>query len=145
MSFAIASPSYKDDSSIVIEQAWWPHVSARAAREVLRLDGNVTDPRLQEFLKNAVFAINDELTEWRQAQNETGIAEPSERVQHLYLRAVYFYAHAELLEQYRNYDTTGAGEKRAENLTETIGESRRLSRVAVRDIQGLSRMAVELL
>lgn len=146
MSFAIATPPLRQDESVLLAQLWWPNIDLKEAREVLRLDGNVTTVRLVEFLSNAMLSVNSMLTSWQDAQKVAGIEELSdERLVHLYKRAVLFYAHAELLESYRNYDTTGAGERRATDIDASVDEMRRLSRWAVRDMQGLSRVVVEAL
>lgn len=138
--------SLADAPSVIIEQAWWPDIDCDDARSVLRLNGTVTDARLVESLGNATYSINHELRSWAQLQVDL---EPAELVDkksiHLYRRAVYFYAKAELTERYRDFDTTGAGERRAEKLDDAIDESRRIVRWAISDILGRPRLTVEAL
>lgn len=146
MSFAISTPPIHNNENTTIAQAWWPDLSIKTARELLRLDGNVTTTRLLEAITNARYSVNDELLQWQLMQIDKGVEQLlGEREEHLYQRAVYFYAHAELLDRYRNYDTTGAGEKKAIDLDKTIGDLRRLAWSAVSDIQGISRVVVEML
>lgn len=150
MSFAIANanPQVPDSGTAqtVIEQDWWPSVDLVKAREVMRLNGTVTDDRLHESLLNAVYSVNDELIEWSETNrlsNPDGM--PEGRLSHLYRRAVYFYAKAELVERYRDFDTTGEGDRRADDQEGIPGEARRNMRWAIRDIQGKSRTTIEAL
>ncbi|QDQ87661.1 head completion/stabilization protein [Alcaligenaceae bacterium SJ-26] len=147
MSFAVASAAPQLSSSIdpveddkTISREGWPDINLLAAREVLRLNGTVTTERLHESLCNAALAVNRELSVWRAAQSAL---DEDQRL--LYLRAVYWYAKAELLERYRDYDLTGAGEKRAELQADSIDDCRRIWRWAISDIQGRPRLTVELL
>jgi len=64
---------------------------------------------------------------------------------HHYRRAVYQLTNADLIERYRDFDTTAAGEKRAQDLDGAIEESRRNARWAVLDILGLPHLTVELI
>lgn len=129
-----------------IEQSWWPDISAEDARAVLRLAGTVTNTRLVESLQNAVYSINSDLAAWAVLQRDLEPIELTDaRLVDLYRRAVYFYAKAELTERYRDFDTTGAGEKRSENLNDSTDDARRIQRWAISDILGKSRLTVEAL
>ena len=44
---------------------WFPDIDANAARESLRLDGTVTDTRLESALVNAMLSVNAELAEFK--------------------------------------------------------------------------------
>lgn len=130
----------------IIEQTWWPKITINDAREVMRLTGTVTDARLIEALRNATHSINTELRDWSALYVDLEPVElEDERLVSLYRRAVYFYAKADLTGRYRDFDTTGAGERRSENLDDSIDESRRAVRWAISDILGKSRLVVEAL
>lgn len=134
------------ESVTKIEQSWWPDIDLMEAREVLRLVGTVTDIRLLEALQNAVYSVNSELNTWSVLQRNLEPAELTDsRAVFLYKRAVYFYANAELIERYRDFDTTGAGDRRADNLDDSIDESRRILRWAVSDLIGKPRLNVGVL
>jgi hypothetical protein len=62
-----------------------------------------------------------------------------------YKTAVYCYAKAELLDQYRDYDTTNTGSERAEDKEQTADAYRRKAILALRDIKGTPRSTVELI
>lgn len=150
MSFVSVAPpnhdSINNESETIIEQVWWPDISISDAREILRLTGTVTDARLFEALQNAVYSINDELKEWSVIyMNLQPVDLVDSRLVSLYKRAVYFYAKAELTERYRDFDTTGAGERRADKLDDSIDESRRIVRWAISDIIGKPRLTVGVL
>jgi len=67
------------------------------------------------------------------------------RLVQLYLRIVACATAAEVAERYRSYDTTAAGNQRADDLTPSIDELRRDVRWAIRDFLGTPRMTVELI
>jgi hypothetical protein len=134
---------------------WFPDIDPTEARAVMRLDGTVTNERLVECLCNAISSVQDELDAWEQQQRALGRASLAEvpsksingvsRLVMLYKRAVHAYAQAELLEKYRELDTTGRGDRRADALNETADDYRRNVRYAIRDILGRPRATVELL
>ncbi|MFC3338136.1 head completion/stabilization protein [Paracandidimonas soli] len=150
MSFAIAcaDPQALDSGTApeAIDQLWWPAVSLQRARQVMRLNGTVTNDRLLEALQNAAYSVNDELQAWSEAQRQAhpdGL--PKGRLTNLYLRAVHFYAKAELVERYRDFDATGAGDRRADDHEGIPDEARRNMRWAISDILGKPRATVEAL
>src|SRR5579875_1493815 len=134
---------------------WYPAIDLSDARAVLRIDGAVSDERLTECLSLSMSAVEDMLDAWQQQQAALGrntLADvPSKaigdqsRLVLLYRRAVYAYTQAELIENYRNYDATGALDRRADALDTTADDCRRNVRYAVRDILGRPRADVELI
>lgn len=142
MSFGIAIPP-PSSSSNCIAFAGWPSICLDTAREALRIDGTVTDDRLSETLYNAAYAITSELLEWRKQQTDDVFED--ERLQFLFRRAVHYYAHAELLERYRNLDVARYGEKNYESVADAAGDSRRNSRWAIADILAKTRLTVWVL
>lgn len=142
----------------IVNDGWWPDVDLATARDILRLDGTVTDARLQEALVIAIGSINTELAAWRALQvDANGVAydtladvpapqiNETSRYVDLYQRAVRCTAGAHLVERYRNLDLTDSGQKKADEQTPSIDELRRDARWAIRDILGLSRSTVELI
>lgn len=145
MSFANATAT-PDEEPETIEQVWWPDIDVAAARAVIRISGTITQPRLVEALQNAVWSVNRELRDWQQEQlagQPDGLADP--RQVGLYRRAVYFYAKAELVERYRDYDTTASGSRDLEDTDATAADARRNLRWAISDLLGRSRVTVELM
>jgi len=142
-------------SSSITSGDWYPSIDLAAARAVLRIDGAVSDPRLTECIALSMSAVEDMLDAWQQQQaalGRTTLADvPSKQIAGesrlvlLYRRAVLAYAQAELIEHYRNYDATGAMDRRADALDPTADDCRRNVRYAVRDILGRPRADVELI
>lgn len=139
----------------ITNDAFYPDVSLAHARDTMRLDGTVTDARLRHELLAAIASVNDELRGTRAAWRDAEIARladvPADQLdgesvllQH-YRRAVYCLAKATLIERYRDYDTTGDGARRADELEPQSDELRRDARWAISDIVGQPRVTVELI
>jgi hypothetical protein len=134
---------------------WYPSIDLTDARAVMRVDGTVTNERLTESIQNAMATVEDCLDAWQAQQVALGRATladvPSKniggstRLVLAYKRAVYATVQAELLEGYRNFDSTGAAIKRADAMDETVDDFRRNVRYAIRDILGRPRADAELI
>ncbi len=139
----------------VTNDAWYPDIDLSALRAACRLDGTVTTDRLRHAAVNAVLNVNTQLMAWAVAQTLAGYARlvdvPAPLIDgqpstlHHYLRAVYAAVQCELIERYRDYDTTGKGDKRAEAMDPRADEARRDLRWALSDLQGARRVTVELI
>lgn len=133
---------------------WFPDIDATAARDTLRIDGTVTDTRLEAALVNAMLSVNQDLAPYKSeaAGEYPSLADiPStdingkSRLIIYYTRAVICTAGAELVERYRSYDTSADGDRNADALTPNIDELRRDARWAIRDLIGRVRTTVELI
>ncbi|RSC26446.1 head completion/stabilization protein [Pseudomonas putida] len=134
---------------------FWPSIDLDKIRETLRIDSSVTPARLETAVIAAVIAVNRDLAEWRtkaQAAGAEKLADvPSAQINgqsqqvYLYLRAVECAAGAEVCERYRGYDSSGSGDKNADETMPTIDDYRRDQRWAVRDFLDAPRTTVELL
>jgi len=139
----------------ITNDGWFPDLDGQHMRESLRLDGSITDARLETAAVNAVIEVNRELADYqaqREAEGHATLADvPAKQIQgesrllHLYRRAIYCSAGAELAERYRDYSATGDGAERAEALTPTADEYRRDARWAIRSILGRVHTTVELI
>lgn len=139
----------------ITNNAFFPDIELAALQDAMRLDGTVTEPRLRAAAIEAVISVNGELQGLRLEQQALGRATladvPAEVVAgesvqiHRYRRAVYCLAKANLIERYRDFDSTHDGHKRADELESPIDDLRRDARWAIRDILGRSRSTVELI
>lgn len=139
----------------IVNDGWFPDVDPAQARDALRLDGTVTPVRLRAALVAAIAGLNDELRDYAAAQRAQGVAKLADVPSHKidgestqlmqYRRAVHCIAKADLIERYRDFDTTGQGDKRAAELEESVCDLRRNARWAVSDLLGLRRTVVELI
>lgn len=134
---------------------FWPSIDLDKIRETLRIDSSVTPARLETAVIAAVIAVNRDLVDWRTNAKANGAEKladvPSAQINgqsqqmYLYLRAVECAAGAEVCERYRGYDSSGRGNKNADETLPTIDDYRRDQRWAVRDFLGTPRTTVELL
>lgn len=139
----------------ITNDGWFPDLDGAQLRAGLRLDGSVTDARLEVAAVNALIEVNRELSLYRRAREEEGHASladvPASKLQgesylvHLYRRAIACSVGAELAERMRDYSATGDGAERAEALTPTADEYRRDARWAIRSILGIAHTTVELI
>lgn len=143
------------EEQVLVNDGWFPDIDLAQLRATARLDGTVTPQRLRHSAVQAVLSINAELQVYKGAQlalaHKTLGDVPALQVDGKsaqiarYLRAVYCAAQADLVERYRDFDTTGAGDKAAEKLELRCDDLRRDVRWAVSDLLGLRRTTVELI
>lgn len=143
------------DSPHIRAGSFWPELDPSAARTAMRLDGTVTAERLRAALIEAIASVNTQLDAWRQAQQAKGHASlgavPAEQIDGISIlvqrwqRAVMCEATATLTERYRSFDSTAAGNKKADELDTTVDDLRRDSRWAISDITGQQRTTIELI
>ncbi|KRC85451.1 hypothetical protein ASE30_00275 [Achromobacter sp. Root83] len=156
MSFIAPAPATRTvPPQAVANDGFFPDIQLDPARQALRLDGTVTDERLRFALVGALLEAGNSLAAWKAAQLTRGYARLADvpaaqldgvtRLQHAYVRAVYSLAKADLIERMTDYDTTAAGQKRADSLSEASDDHRRNARFAIADVIGASRAVVELI
>ncbi len=154
MSFiATANPPLAADDAQVNNDSWFPAVDAKRARDVCRLDGTVTPPRLAHAIEAAMDTVNAELRAYQAAQQAAGVQTLQDagdgRQAGRYLRAIYAHVQADLAEAYRDIDTTPHGDGKNERIRERIeakvDEHRRALRWAIADMLGVRRTTVELI
>lgn len=156
MSFIAPAPTPPaNDRDAIANDGFLPDVSMAAAREALRTDGTVIEPRLRHALIAAMIEAARDLGGYKCERLAEGYATlravPCDRIdgksmlEHSYLRAIYCYAKADLIERMRDYDTTGAGQKRVDWLDTAPDEQRRNASWAISQILGQTRCTVELI
>lgn len=130
MSFlATESPPPADQEGTLHNDGWFPDIDLLKIRTQARLDGTVTTDRLREAILSAMADVNQQLTNYKATQLLAGhtslelvpgpdLAE--ERIWGIHYRhAILSHVQANMAEQYRNFDTTGTGDKKAEPLEAT--------------------------
>lgn len=156
MSFQVSAsvPVTQEAEADIINDGWFPDVVLADARELVRIDGTITSERLRAALIEAIASVNDELDAWKQEKITvfSSLAEVLcphldgiSRNIHRYNRAVYCLAKANLIERYRDYDSSNEGNKRADEIEPNIGDLRRDYRWAISDILGILRNTVDLI
>lgn len=134
---------------------FWPDIDANHLRERQRIGGDVSNPRLEEAAVAAIISVNRELyslkLRYMTQGHDTLSAVPADQVQsesaliHIYRRAIYSTASAEVAERYRTYSATNSGAAKAEEEDQSADDYRRDARFAIRDLLGISRSTVVLL
>lgn len=155
MSFVVTAPTTPELEPAIENGPFWPAIDPAKVRASLYIDGTVNVTRLQDVLLEAMASVNGELDAWRLIQEAAGYATladvPSKDIGAetvilmRYRRAVGCFAKAMLIERYRDYDTTAAGNKKADQLESPIDDLRRDARWAISDILNIGRTTVELI
>lgn len=153
-----AAPTPAPAPGIIENDGWFPNIALAEIRDAMRLDGTVTDARLVQAVVDAVLHVNRELAPWQALHVQAGITMladvPATRINResrllaQYRRAVYSTAKADLIERYRDYDSTAtslADKKSMEWLDEAPGTQRRNAQWAIADMVGRSHLTVELI
>lgn len=149
------APATSATASTITNSPFWPDIEPDVLRQTMRLDGTVTNERLEHAVINAALQVNSDLKLWKMDNQSRGydslVQVPAEQINgqsiylQLYLRAVYCLTKANLIERYSDFDSTAKGLKAGEELTDSITDLRRDARFAIRDILGESHITVELI
>lgn len=152
MSFSANSGNANHD---ITNNGFFPTITTADFSQKTRLDGTVTLERIVQSLIVAISEVNQELTAWQVRQQVAGYATladvPAPQLDGesqklaLYRQAVYALAKAELIERYRDFDSTKSGHRHADEMEPGIDTYRRSARWAIADIQAKPRMVVELI
>ncbi len=139
----------------IVNDGWFPDIDPAKLRAEHRIRDNVTAERLRGAIIGAIVTTGNQLAAWqatRMATTPTALADvPAPKINGtsrnvlLYLRAIGAYAKAELVESYRDIDTTSAGQREADQLEPSVVELRRDALHAIRDILGRTRARIELI
>lgn len=152
---SIIPPPATPAETPVGNDGFFPDIAPADVRARARIDTVVTAPRLREAIRWAIVTVNNQLAAWADAQRAAGHAamgdvpasmiDGESRLSLLYFRAVASAAKAEVVERYRDFDLTAAGQRKVDELDASVGELRRDSVHAVRDILGVTRTVVDLI
>lgn len=156
MSFlATASPPAVETEPALTNDGWFPDIDPVKVRDQARLDGTVTPARLHQAILAAMADINTQLADYklqRTLEGHNELAEVpgpdlgDERSWLIHYRqAILSHVQANLAETYRQFDTTGQGDKKAEPLETTADQHRRNLHWAIAAIQQRPRTTVELI
>ncbi len=151
-------PSYnpdQPDQGSIAGDGFWPAVDLDRIREIGRISTIVTPIALRDAVIGAIIACHRELAAWRAARAAEGMASLDAidpllidgrlMLEHLYLRAIAATAAADLLETRQEVGATEHGRDRADVAEVPAPDWRRIATLAIRDILGVGRTAVELI
>jgi hypothetical protein len=154
---ATGGPAAPPARDTIPNSPWWPVVSFDCYRAASRIDRTAADEQVFAALREAVMAVNAQLSGWlgntmALTPGTTCLADvpapdsqPVDYYPQRYLRAVHSAADALLAESFRDFDSSGDGDRRADAMDGRIDAYRRESQYAIADITGNRRRRVELL
>jgi len=146
----IANGNNTPSQVIIKSDPFYPDVVLDHIREVVRIDGAVTDARLQQVIIEEVIDVNRLLKSLKDQAAQlsdlstTQINDQPE-TDYLYLSAVANGVAAKVNENYRNYDSSNSGAKKAEQAECTVDDYRRNKQWAIQQLLGENHTVVELI
>jgi len=139
----------------IVNDGWLPDIDLTTLRREIRVRESVTPERLRAAALSAAITVGNDLVVWQAARIAEGhaslgavpapVLDGRSRNVILYARAIACFAKAELVERYRDIDTTADGDRKADALDQTPDDLRRDGRHAIRDLLGRGRTTVELI
>lgn len=130
--------------------AFFPDVSINDIRDIVKIDGSVTDARLKQAIFEEIIDVNRLLVSL--IQPDTNLIQLSKNkvnektdTEILYFSAISNGVAAKVCEKYRGYDSTNTGNKRADDLTLTIDEYRRNKHWAIQQLLKQNQTTIELI
>ncbi|CAI1027122.1 head completion/stabilization protein [Serratia quinivorans] len=144
-----------EDEPIIKNVFFFPDITPADVRDVMRIEGTITAPRLRLAIKSALAEVNAELFTYRRDQMADGYQRledvpadeldgESIRVSE-YRNAVSTMTTAILSEQYRSMDTTGTGGRKADVVEASIDELWRSARNAISNVADRTHCIIGLL
>ena len=129
---------------------FYPSISLDHIREIVRIEGAVTNARLQQAIIEEVIDVNRLLKVLKDKATVLSDLSTTEindqpETDYLYLSAVANGVAAKVNENYRNYDSSNAGAKKAEEAESTVDDYRRNKQWAILQLLGENHSVVELI
>ena len=129
---------------------FYPSISLDHIREIVRIDGAVTNARLQQAIIEEVIDVNRLLKVLKDKATVLSDLSTTEindqpETDYLYLSAVANGVAAKVNENYRNYDSSNSGAKKAEEAEYTVDDYRRNKQWAILQLLGENHTVVELI
>lgn len=129
---------------------FYPSIALDHIREIVRIDGAVTNLRLQQAIIEEVIDVNRLLKVLKDKATVLSDLSTSEindkpETDYLYLSAVANGVAAKVNENYRNYDSSNSGAKKAEEAESTVDDYRRNKQWAILQLLGENHSVVELI
>lgn len=129
---------------------FYPSIALDHIREIVRIDGAVTNLRLQQAIIEEVIDVNRLLKVLKDKATVLSDLSTSEindkpETDYLYLSAVANGVAAKINENYRNYDSSNSGAQKAEEAEYTVDDYRRNKQWAILQLLGENHSVVELI
>lgn len=129
---------------------FYPEIDLDHIREIVRIDGAVTNARLQQAIIEEIIDINRLLKVLKDKATvlsdlSTIEIDDQPETDYLYRSAVANGVAAKINENYRNYDSSNSGAKKAEEAEYTVDDYRRNKQWAILQLLGENHSVVELI
>lgn len=129
---------------------FYPSISLDHIREIVRIEGAVTNARLQQAIIEEVIDVNrllKVLKDKATVLSDLSTTEINDQpdTNYLYLSAVANGVAAKINENYRTYDSSNLGVKKAEEAEYTVDDYRRNKQWAILQLLGENHSVVELI
>lgn len=146
----VANGNYTPSQIQIKSDPFYPIIVLDQIREIVRIDSAVTNERLQQAIIEEVLDTNRLLASLKAkagALSELSTTQINDQpdTDFLYLSAVANGVAAKLNENYRNYDSSNAGAKKAEQAECTVDDYRRNKQWAIQHLLGQNHTVVELI
>lgn len=146
----VANGNNTPSQVIIKSDSFYPDIALDHIREIVRIDGAVTDTRLQQAIIEEVIDVNRLLKALKNQAAQLSDLSTSEindqpETDFLYLSAVSNGVAAKINENYRNYDSSNSGAKKAEQAELTVDDYRRNKQWAIQQLLGENHTVVELI
>lgn len=129
---------------------FYPEIALDHIREIVRIDGAVTNARLQQAIIEEIIDIHRLLKVLKDKATvlsdlSTIEIDDQPETDYLYRSAVANGVAAKINENYRNYDSSNSGAKKAEEAEYTVDDYRRNKQWAILQLLGENHSVVELI
>lgn len=135
---------------LIKSDPFFPEIALDHIREIVRIDSAVTNARLQQAIIEEVIDVNRLLISLKDkvallSDLATTQINDQPDTDYLYLSAVANGVAAKVNENYRNYDSSNTGAKKAEQAELTVDDYRRNKQWAIQQLFGENHTVVELI
>ena len=146
----VANGNNTPSQIIIKSDPFYPSIALDQIREIVRIDGAVTTLRLQQAIIEEVIDVNrllKVLKDKATVLSDLSTTEINDKPEtdYLYLSAVANGVAAKINENYRNYDSSNSGAKKAEEAEYTVDDYRRNKQWAILQLLGENHTVVELI
>ena len=145
-----ANGNYTPSQTIIKSDPFYPDIDLDHIRSIVRVDGAVTNERLKQAIIEEVIDVNRLLITLKDKASQLSELSKTQindqpDTDFLYLSAVSNGVAAKINENYRNYDSSNAGGKKAEQAECTVDDYRRNKQWALYQLLDQNHTVVELI
>ncbi|MFC2994870.1 head completion/stabilization protein [Acinetobacter sichuanensis] len=146
----VANGNTTPSQIIIKSDPFYPSIDLDHIRKIVRIDGVVTNDRLKQVIIEEVIDVNRLLISLQtQVEKLSDLSKTMiddlPDTDYLYLSAVANGLAAKINENYRNYDSSNTGVKKAEQAECTVDDYRRNKQWAIQQLKGENHTVVELI